>query len=95
MGIIKRYIAYLQNNPEQYWFKRKLFGWGWVPVRWQGWLVIVISVAIIVLGVYIGDADDAPGATLIGVVLAIILILSFSYWKGEKPKWTWGLPKSK
>ena len=48
MGIIKRYVAYLQDNPEQYWFKRKLFGWGWVPVRWQGWVFLLVWIALVV-----------------------------------------------
>jgi hypothetical protein len=27
MNIFKEYYNYLQDNPEGYWFKRKLFGW--------------------------------------------------------------------
>ena len=23
---------------KSYWFKARLYGWGWVPVKWQGWL---------------------------------------------------------
>lgn len=85
----------MRNNPEGYWFKRKLYGWGWTPAKWQGWLVIAIGVAIIVFGGYIGETDDAPGATLLGIVIALVFILGFCFWKGEKPKWTWGLPDKK
>lgn len=93
MNFFKSYIIYIRDNPKGYWFRRKLFGWGWTPARWQGWLVIVIGIAIATAGVYIGDIDDAPGAALLGILLAIIFLLTFSYWKGEKPKWMWGLPK--
>lgn len=93
--MFKKYAEYYKNNPEGYWFKRKLFGWGWVPVKWQGWLVIVAAMAVLVGCAYIGDTDDAPGAVLIGVVLVIAIIFVFGYWKGEKPRWQWGLPKDK
>jgi len=93
--MFRRFIAYYKNNPEGYWFKRKLYGWGWVPVKWQGWLVIAVSIAIMFLGIYIGEIDDAPGVALLGIVVAIALVFGFSYWKGERPKWQWGLPKEK
>jgi len=87
---IKDYIKYLKDNPKHYWFKRKLYGWGWVPVTWQGWLVTFIGLAVLFLGAYIGETDDAPGATLMGLLLAIAIIFFFCYKKGEKPRWSWG-----
>lgn len=92
-NMLKKYIAYLKDNPKGYWFKAKLYGWGWTPVKWQGWLVVAFSVAFVFAGVYIGEADDAPGAALIGILLAIALLFTFGYWKGEKPDWHWGRPK--
>jgi len=91
--MIKEYIKYLKDNPQGYWFKARLYGWGWVPVKWQGWLVVFIGLTILALGIYIGDTDDAPGAALLGFLLMIALIFTFGYWKGEKPKWMWGLPE--
>ncbi len=90
--MIKEYMGYIKDNPKGYWFKRKLYGWGWVPVKWQGWFVIMISMAFVAMGVYIGEIDDAPGAALLGVLLMITSILIFGFWKGEKPHWQWGLP---
>jgi len=90
--MIKEYIQYLKDNPQGYWFKAKLYGWGWVPVKWQGWLVVSIGIAIAVAGIYIGDTDDAPGAALMGILLAIAIIFVFGFWKGEKPRWQWGSP---
>ena len=91
--MLKKYIAYLKDNPRGYWFKAKLCGWGWMPVKWQGWLVVAFCVAIVVAGVRIGEVDDAPGAALMGVLLATGLLFTFGYWKGEKPGWRWGWPK--
>jgi hypothetical protein len=93
--MFEKMLAYYRDNPEGYWFKRKLYGWGWMPVRWQGWFVLIVSVAFIVLGVYVGDSDDAPGAALLGIVIAAALIFGFGFWKGEKLRWQWGIPKDK
>lgn len=35
--------------PKQLWFKRKTYGWGWVPVTWQGWLLTFGYVALLLL----------------------------------------------
>jgi hypothetical protein len=40
MNFLSRYIRHLKDNPEQYWFKRKAYGWGCVPATWQGWLTL-------------------------------------------------------
>lgn len=93
MSWLKRFVSYYKDNPRGYWFKRRPYGWGWMPVKWQGWLVTAIAVSIIALGIYIGETDDAPGAALLGILIAIALIFTFGYWKGEKPKWMWSLPK--
>lgn len=93
MSYFKRYSEYLRNNPESYWFKRKLYGWGWVPVKWQGWLVIVIGIAILEVGVYIGETHNAPEAVVIAAILMVGLIFFFGFWKGEKPRWQWGSDK--
>ena len=61
----------------------------------RDWLVVAIGVAIAVLGIHVGEIDDAPGAALIGILLMIAILFAFCYWKGEKPRWQWGLPKEK
>lgn len=93
--MLKKYILYLKDNPKGYWFKRKLYGWGWVPVRWQGWLVIAVGVAFLIFGLYVGETDDAPGAAFLGFLLMISIIFFFGYKKGEKPCWQWGRSKDK
>ena len=84
---------YLKDNPKGYWFKSKLYGWGWTPVKWQGWLVIIVAVAFLVLGVYVGETNHAPGVAFIGLLIMLAIIFTFGFWKGEKPRWQWGLPK--
>lgn len=37
--------------------------------------LVAIGAALAVLGIYIGDTDDAPGAALLGIVLAIVMLV--------------------
>ena len=83
-------IEYLKDNTKELWFKRKLYGWGWVPVKWKGWLVVLLAISIFVTSIYVGEVDDAPGAVVMGFLLMLAIIFFFGYWKGEKPKWSWG-----
>ena len=78
------------NQTKEIWFKRKLYGWGWVPVTWQGWLVTLIGIAVGFFGIYVGETDDSPGAGGLGIILMLVIIFYFCYKKGEKPRWQWG-----
>jgi uncharacterized membrane protein YhaH (DUF805 family) len=96
--MIKQYIAYLKDNPNHYWFKRKIFGWGWVPVTWQGFAVIIIFVGLII-GIAVPldkqpqSVSDAVYSFFVPLVVLIILLIGLCYWKGEPPNWQWGIPK--
>ena len=90
--MFKKAIEYYKHNPEGYWFKRKIYGWGWVPVKWQGWVVVLVAVAFISGGIYISEIDNAPGVAVLGVLLGAAVIFGFGRWKGEKACWQWGLP---
>lgn len=97
--MFKKYLQYLQDNPNKYWFKAKLYGWGWVPVRWQGWVVIGVFIAFIVWSGFGLDGPAEPTASQLNwffakVVLAVALIMIICYKTGEKPQWRWGPPKN-
>ena len=96
--MIKEYIQYLKDNPQGYWFKAKLYGWGWVPVKWQGWFVLAIFIILVLLNFFrIDSTSHSASDTLINfipqtIILALILI-AICYKKGEKPRWQWGPPE--
>lgn len=97
--MIKEYIKYLKNNPEKYWFKAKLYGWGWTPVRWQGWVVILVFIGLILLNSHRVDSNiNSASYTLINFIpqtVVLVLILLIICWvTGERPRWQWG-PKDK
>lgn len=99
--MFKEYVNYLKNNPEGYWFKAKLYGWGWTPAKWQGWLAVVLYVAL-VSAVVVFRERDVPGnvdsgSNFLTLMLPIIVLTAafvfLAYKKGEKPHWRWGSPK--
>lgn len=99
--MFKRYVEYLKDNPEGHWFKRKLFGWGWTPVTWQGWLITFTFVGFILWsGIDFGVRTSEPTGSetvwfFIKLVVAIALLMAICYRFGESPKWQWGIPKDK
>jgi hypothetical protein len=60
MNIFSEELKYLKNNPEGYWFKRKLYGWGWVPVKWQGWSVIAVWLLLVLAFAFTLDEQSPP-----------------------------------
>jgi len=81
------------------WFKAKRYGWGWYPITWQGWLITLVYILIIIL-----DAMHAVGVTantennsqtFLWNYLPPLFVVSFimiwiCYKTGEKPRWRWG-----
>jgi hypothetical protein len=99
--MIKEYINYLKDNPQGYWFKAKLYGWGWMPAKWQGWLAVLVYIALILALVFTRE-KDIPGnpdsgsnflTLAVPIIVLTILFLIIAYKKGEKPRWQWGLSK--
>jgi len=98
MNAIKTYIEYLKKNPKGYWFKRKLYGWGWVPVRPQGWGVVIVFIIYIawIAGGFSLQAETGvmPEEDVLRffakIVLSSAALIVLCYWKGEKPRWQWG-----
>ena len=100
MHFIARYIRYLKDNPERYWFKRKLYGWGWTPATWQGSATLAIFIVLIVLNFNRVDGGSrSVSDTLINfipetAVLVLILIVVCCL-TGQPSRWQWGLPEDK
>jgi len=94
MKLLTQYIQYLQDNPKGYWFKRKLYGWGWAPARTQGWVILLAYVGGVVF--FAAKADDgmllaeANREVMVPILILTTLLIVVCYLKGEKPKWQWG-----
>lgn len=99
--MFKQLMTYYKNNPEGYWFKRKIWGWGWTPATWQGWLATLLYVALVTFLIITreeaipGNPDSGSNFLVFGLPLIVLtgLFIFILYKKGEKPRWQWGLPK--
>ena len=87
------------NEDKKLWFKRKTYGWGWVPTTWQGLVVVVIYVLIMISFSYINQTEAPDGNLFVGFVFPFIIftpiLIFICYKKGESPKWQWGNPVTK
>jgi len=79
---------------EKLWFKRKTYGWGWVPITWQGWAVTFTYIALAFFLALTIDENSSSREALFtfALPLALLTVMFFRilYKKGEKPRWQWG-----
>lgn len=79
-----------------YWFKRRRYGYGWIPVTWQGWLVVGVYLVVVVAGgLAFLDAPESVqpkeiGFYLLFVAIATIGLIQIALRKGPRPRWRWG-----
>ncbi len=96
MGMFGRYVEYIRNNPEHYWFRRKLWGWGWTPATREGWSVTVGYIGLVLaLALTLDESaseKDVALAFLLPLTLLTMLFVLIAYKTGEPPKWQWGIP---
>ncbi len=87
------------SNKQSYWFKRRRYGYGWIPTSWQGWTTVAVFLFVVLGGTTV--LKDTPRNTfssesslyLLIVLIAIVGLVIVSYLKGPKPKWRWGKDK--
>lgn len=95
MSIFKQYADYIKNNPQHYWFKRKLYGWGWTPATWQGWVVTLLYIFLVLGFAFTVDESSPPEEMMFTFVMPMVFLtftfILIAYKKGEKPRWQWGL----
>ncbi len=73
-------------SDKTYWFPVKRYGWGWgPPVCWQGWVVFLAYLALIVGGLryFAAERPTASVALVYCGVLTIIFVVIVAI-KGER-----------
>ncbi|MBV9863296.1 MAG: hypothetical protein JO267_14245 [Alphaproteobacteria bacterium] len=75
----------------KYWFPAKRYGWGWgLPVAWQGWLVLVAYIGLVVAGTRFFPPRTALPEYLGYVTALSVVLIGVGWLKGERPRWRWG-----
>lgn len=84
----------MDSNPKKLWFKRKLYGWGWTPSSWEGWLITLVYLVLVVLFSLTIDENSPTKEIMFTFVFPVVLLtitfIRIAYNKGEKPRWQWG-----
>ncbi len=85
----------IKEPNKELWFKSKTYGWGWVPATWQGWLIVLGYVLVMILLSLDMSNDTQPNTEslinfIVPFIVGTILLLYICYKKGEKPRWRWG-----
>lgn len=92
------FIQYIKNNPQHYWFKRRWYGWGWVPATREGWAVLAAFIIFLIVNSFTLPGHREPSTSELvwfgaRTMIAVTIIITIAFLKGEKPKWQWGPPK--
>lgn len=76
------------------WFKRKTYGWGWVPVTWQGYVITLSYIGLVLVLALTIDNESSRReiffAFILPALLLTITLFRILFKKGEKPRWQWG-----
>jgi hypothetical protein len=80
----------VSTPPRRYWFPAKRYGWGWgSPTTWQGWLVLVVWLAITIpTSLWLGP--QSTGLFLLFILGMCVVLGLVCYLTGEPPRWRWG-----
>jgi hypothetical protein len=84
------------KSKSKYWFKRKRYGYGWTPSSKEGWLLILVYLAVVILGVFFFSDKLESGdmfysiAYSVFVIISTTLLLLLTVRKAPKGKWRWG-----
>jgi len=82
-------ILHMSERPKEYWFKRKRYGWGWVPATIEGWLVVAAFLVLLFLGSSLMKGSNTAAAVVCWVLGGGILIWA-NLTHGPAAKWRWG-----
>lgn len=61
-----------------------------MPLRWQGWAVLVAFLALLGAGNLLLSPVESPGSFALYVGVLTLAFIGVCYAKGEPPKWRWG-----
>lgn len=80
---------------KEIWFRRKKYGFGWVPCTWQGWFIIALYLLVIFGNIArIDKYSHSVSGTLLNIlpveIIATAILIAVCYAMGEEPRWQWG-----
>ena len=75
----------MEPNEKKLWFGTKKYGYGWVPICWQGWVVVAAEIVLVGLGLFL--LPNHLGLYVAYTLVLAIIGVVICFLKGEKPRW--------
>jgi uncharacterized membrane protein YhaH (DUF805 family) len=79
---------------QRIWFRAKDYGYGWYPSAWQGWVILLVFVVLLILNVVrisvTPSLYDLVVWYLPETIILVGVLIFICYLTGEKPEWRWG-----
>ncbi|MSR70518.1 hypothetical protein EXS62_00545 [Candidatus Kaiserbacteria bacterium] len=80
---------------QKYWFKAKRYGYGWYPATWEGWLIMLLFLVLMLANFYrIDSSSHSVSDTLINFIPQTALLVAALWYiahkTGEPARWRWG-----
>ena len=69
-----------------YWFKPKLFGWGAVPVTWQGW---ALTLSFVVVAALIANLAEHRSPVWLWLLVPLLVGYIGLIWAKTDGGWQW------
>jgi len=80
------------SKNKKLWFGAKKYGYGWTPITWEGWAILVVFTVFITWRSF--KINPSSTGSIIQLVLESLVAVSILIWicvkKGEKARWRWG-----
>ncbi len=71
----RRVRSAVASRESDHWFVQKRFGYGAVPVTWQGWLSVALHIAAVALLAWLLPTDLLRLATIVPVTIAYLVLV--------------------
>lgn len=86
----------MNDDHKKYLIKRRRYGYGWIPVTWQGWLFLILQAGIVITAATFLPHKPAQPTTaelvqffiIFGLAVANLVLVSVQM--SPTPKWRWG-----
>jgi hypothetical protein len=88
-------LKLFRDNPSRYWFRRRLYGWGWTPARLPGFAVLLVFLGYVVWCAMVFDKIIVPTTAdtqqyIAKLSLGVVILTVIALLTGEPPRWQWG-----
>lgn len=84
----------MKDNDKDIWFPAKKYGFGWgLPVKRQGWIVLLIYAILIAAGIVVIDYAENRIFFYVYCSIPTAILILICWIKGEKANWRWGNKK--